>query len=187
MWADTHMLARPHTLSFCFVATFEQLCSCLEVTLQRGYLRPLRPLRPLQVVLTDHEDKVLQNLRDCTASNSCAAPSCSLDTDSVASLSNASHEPTEQTTDRLQTSALCDSQPAAATEAADANTGTKAQGPAQPADQDLFDNAESCHDLDDFFKADASQTSGPHAPRGTTSWDYVSPLARIANSALLFE
>ena len=113
------------------------------------------------------------------ASNSCTAPGCSLDTGSVVSVSAASHEATEQTTDRLQASATCDSQPhdssAAAAEAA--SSSTKAQAPAQPADPDLFDDAESCDDMDDFFTADNSQSSVPHAPWEATSWDYVRPQA----------
>jgi len=124
----------------------------------------------VQVVLTDNEDKVLFNLRDCVAINSntssphAAMPSPSSPTRAASLDPHNMSAPAEATNDTYVAAA-------GAQHAAAANDGNVAD--ADEPCESLFDpeDADSCDDLDGFFNH-----ANPHsvAARDTTSWDHVS-------------
>ena len=118
-------------------------------------------------MLTDYEDKVLYNLRDCVASNH-----ESLDIHG-ATLSSSSPEADANSPQDASAAAPIgsDACPAAAAVAA-TDRGNAAA--AAELTEELFDpdDAESCDDLDDFLAGQAGDS--PVAARDTTSWDHVS-------------
>lgn len=137
----------------------------------------------LQVVLTDNEDKVLFNLRDCVAINSdasslqAAMPAPSSPTKAASLGPHNMSAPAEATSDIYAAAAAaqsgqCEDRVAAvAQHAAAANNGNVAD--ADEPCESLFDpeDADSCDDLDGFF----NHANIPAvAARDTTSWDHVS-------------
>ena len=137
----------------------------------------------LQVVLTDNEDKVLFNLRDCVAVNSnTSSPQAAraLPNSPTRATSLGPHSmsvPAEATNDTYAAAAAAqsgqcqDSVAAVAQHAAAANDGNVAD--ADEPCESLFDpeDADSSDDLDGFFNhADPCSV----AARDTTSWDHVS-------------
>ena len=139
----------------------------------------------LQVVLTDNEDKVLFNLRDCVAINSStslphAAMALPSSPTRAASLGPHDMSAPAEATDNTYTAAaaaqsgFCQDTVAAVGQQGAAANDCNLTDAAVPCDT-LFDpeDADSCDDLDDFF-----QHANPHsvAARDTTSWDHVSML-----------
>ncbi|KAA6419328.1 MAG: hypothetical protein FRX49_10727 [Trebouxia sp. A1-2] len=134
-----------------------------------------------QVMLTDNEDKVLFNLRDCVAINSnTSSPHAAMELPSsptrAASLSpHDMSAPAEATSDRhvaaatAQSGQCQDSVPALVQHRAAADDCNVAD--ADEPYESLLDpeDADSCDDLDGFFKH-----ANPHAvaARDTTSWDH---------------
>ncbi len=137
----------------------------------------------LQVVLTDNEDKVLFNLRDCVAINSDASSphaAMALPSSPTRAASLGPHNmsaPAEATSDAYAAAAAalsgqCQDRVAAVVQhgaAADDRNVADADEPCES----LLDpeDADSCDDLDGFFKH-----ADPHsvAARDTISWDHVS-------------
>ncbi len=137
----------------------------------------------LQVVLTDNEDKVLFNLRDCVAINSdassqqAAMPAPSSPTRAASLGPHSMSAPAEATRDTCAAAAAAQSGQCQDSVAAVGQHGAAADD-CNVADADepcesLFDpeDADSCDDLDGFFK----HANPPAvAARDTTSWDHVS-------------
>ncbi len=137
----------------------------------------------LQVVLTDNEDKVLFNLRDCVAINSnTSSPHAAraLPSSPTRAASLGPHDtsaPAEATSDTYTAAAAAqsgqcqDSVPAVVQHRAAADDCNVAD--ADEPCESLFDpeDADSCDDLDGCFKH-----ANPYAvaARDTTSWDHVS-------------
>jgi len=134
-------------------------------------------------VLTDNEDKVLFNLRDCVAINSNASspqadmPAPSSPTRAASLGPHNMSAPAEATSDTYAAAAAAqsgqcqDSVAAVAQHAAAANNGNVSD--ADEPCESLFDpeDADSCDNLDGFFNhADPCSV----AARDTSSWDHVS-------------
>jgi len=123
----------------------------------------------LQVVLTDNEDKVLFNLRDCVAINSDASSphaAMALPSSPTRAASLGPHNmsaPAEATSDAYAAAAAALSGQCQDRVAAVVQHGAAAD--------DRNVDADSCDDLDGFFKH-----ADPHsvAARDTISWDHVS-------------
>jgi len=123
----------------------------------------------LQVVLSDNEDRVLLNLRDCVASNS-EMPAALFAGPSTTGPPKAGASPHNSTASAQR---LLGTNTEAAASASD--NGDKLAAAGVPVEQDLFDpdDADSCDDLDNFFTG-TSQAADSASGKDATPWDYVS-------------
>ncbi len=137
----------------------------------------------LQVVLTDNEDKVLYNLRDCVAINSstssplAAAPLPNSPTRAASRSPHNISAPAEATSDTYAAAAAaqsgqCQDSVAAVGQHRVATDDCNVADVDEPCES-LVDpeDADSCDDLDGFFQ---HANPPPVAARDTTSWDHVS-------------
>lgn len=119
-------------------------------------------------MLTDNEDKVLYNLRDCVASNHDSSNSHGAVLSASSPAEAAVNSPQDASASAPSGSDAC---PAAAAVVATARGNGAA---AAEHTEELFDpdDAESCDDLDGFLGGHAGDA--PVAARDTASWDHVS-------------